>query len=194
MRIRRTVLSLLCAAALAGPAVAQEVTVTTGPRPVIASILVLDQERLFEGSLWGKRVVSEIEAESNALATENRQIEAELSAEEQALTDKRETLPAEEFRPLADAFDAKVIEIRKNQDAKARDLGRLSDAERQAFLATAVPELRKLLAATPGAVAILDRRTVLLSAEAIDITDEAIARIDAALGAGKRPELPPADN
>ncbi|MCV2864376.1 OmpH family outer membrane protein [Albidovulum sediminicola] len=192
MRGLFAVLSL--AVALAVPAAAQEMTVTSGPRPLVASILVLDQERLFEGSLWGKRVIAEIEAESNALAAENRRIEADLQAEEQDLTDKRQTLPTAEFRALADAFDAKVIDIRRNQDTKARDLVRLNDAERQAFLATAVPVLRKLLAETPGAVAILDRRTVLIAADVIDITDEAVARIDATLGAGQRPQLPPAEN
>ncbi|MCV2870077.1 OmpH family outer membrane protein [Defluviimonas sp. WL0002] len=192
MRFWLVALSLAVAAVL--PVAAQEASVTTGPRPVMTSILVLDQERLFEGSLWGKRVVSEIEADSSALAAENRQIESDLETEEQALTEQRKTLPGEEFRALADAFDAKVIEIRRNQDAKARDLARLRDVERQAFLATAVPVLRGLLSETPGALVILDRRSVLIAADVIDITDEAIARIDTALGAGRRPELPSVDN
>ncbi|MCT8328734.1 OmpH family outer membrane protein [Albidovulum sediminis] len=190
--MRAWLAALSVAAALAAPVCAQEVT--TGPRPLAPSVLVLDQERLFEGSLWGKRVVAEIEADSNALSAENRRIEAALSAEEQALTEKRKTLPAEEFRALADAFDAKVVDIRRSQDTKARDIARLGEAEQQAFLATAVPVLRQLLGETPGAVAILDRRSVLIAAEAIDITDIAIARIDAALGAGQRPALPPAEN
>lgn len=190
--MRAWLAALSVAAALAAPLAAQEVT--TGPRPLAPSVLVLDQERLFEGSLWGKRVVAEIEADSNALSAENRQIEAALSAEEQALTEQRKTLPAEEFRALADAFDAKVVDIRRSQDTKARDIARLGEAEQQAFLATAVPVLRQLLGETPGAVAILDRRSVLIAAEAIDITDIAIARIDAALGAGQRPALPPAEN
>ena len=127
----------LLAIALGSPLAAQEVT--TGPRAIAPTVLVLDQERLFEGSLWGKRVVREIEADSTALATENRRIEAELTAEEQALTDQRKLLPAEEFRALADAFDAKVVEIRRSQDAKARDLARLNEIEQQTFLSTAVP-------------------------------------------------------
>ncbi len=182
----------LLAIALGSPLAAQEVT--TGPRAIAPTVLVLDQERLFEGSLWGKRVVREIEADSTALATENRRIEAELTTEEQALTDQRKLLPAEEFRALADAFDAKVVEIRRSQDAKARDLARLNEIEQQTFLSTAVPVLRQMLSEMPGTTAILDRRAVLIAAEAIDITDTAIARIDAALGAGQRPALPPAEN
>jgi len=47
-----------------------------------------------------------------------------------------------------------------------------------------------------GGVVLLDARTVLLRADAVDITDAAIARIDAAIGDGKPPseesESPPA--
>ena len=193
--MRGLVTALALIAALSGPAPAQQaaessVSATSGT----STILTLDQERLFEESQWGQRALAEINADSSDLAAENRRIEAELSAEEQDLANRRATMAAQEFRALADAFDAKVVEIRRNQDAKLRDLNRLSDAERQAFFTAVAPILRDYLLASEGAVAILDRRAILVAADAIDITDEAIALVDTRLGAGQRPTLPPEQN
>jgi Skp family chaperone for outer membrane proteins len=187
--------ALYLAAALGGPAVGQEAGATLLPAqgrtpfpefPLAqpqSPVLTLDQERLFAESAFGRRVAAEIDAASRALARENRAIEAELQAEERALTERRSELPAQEFRALADAFDEKAVGFRRSQDAKARALQRRDEAERQAFLRAALPILADLLAEL-GAVALLDDRAVLLSSESIDVTDRAIERIDTEIGAG----------
>ncbi len=143
--------------------------------------------------LWGKRAAARIEAASTELAAENRRIEAELTAEEKSLTDKRATMPAEEFRAAADAFDAKVTEIRRAQDLKARAIGQMQEAERQRFYTAALPVMGDVLRSR-GAVVVLDSRAIFLAADVIDATEEMIARIDATLGAGEDAPLPdPAD-
>ncbi|MCV2873326.1 OmpH family outer membrane protein [Defluviimonas sp. WL0050] len=177
----RGVLAALVVLALAagfGRAAAQE-TVSPVPSPIVT----LDQERLFSESLWGKRAAERIEARSTELALENRQIEGELTVEERALTDRRATMTPEAFRAAADAFDAKVTEIRQTQDAKLRAIGRLQETERQRFLAAAFPVIGDVVRSR-GAVAVLDSRAIFLAAEAIDITDILIERIDTELGAG----------
>lgn len=146
----------------------------------VSPILVIDQERLFSESRLGERISSEIEAASDTLAAENRRIEAELVAEELSLTERRSSLPPEEFRALADAFDAKVQRLRAEQDEKERALQARGEADRQAFLNSIVPVLGAI-AGERGAVAILDRRAVFLSADRIDVTDEAIRRLNAAI-------------
>ena len=146
---------------------------------IASPILTLDQERLFNGSRVAERVSAEIERRTEDLAAENRRIGARLVAEELELTERRGALPAEEFRALADEFDARVQDIRNAQDAKARELQRLRDEERQNFLRQISPVLAEIVRER-GAVAVLDRRSVFLSAESIDITEEAIARINAA--------------
>ena len=161
------------------PAAAQDLPLGTPT----SAILTIDQDRLFSASAWGRRVAAETEAEAQALAAENRRLEAELSAEEQALTDERSTMPAEEFRAAADAFDAKAVEIRRTQDAKERDLLRRREAERQRFFNTALPVMGRMMQ-DRGASVILERRSVFLAAEALDVTDELIARIDAEIGDG----------
>jgi Skp family chaperone for outer membrane proteins len=186
--VRSGLMALALVAAAAGMPAAEE-----APPPAAASlqtpILTIDQDRLFGETLWGKRVARRVEAGSAALAAENRRIEAELTAEEKALTDKRPTMPAEQFRKLADDFDARVTEFRQTQDGKARSIGRIHDAERQAFFAAALPVMAEVLRGH-GAVAVLDSRAIFLSADAIDATEEMIAQIDAEIGEGKDVEVP----
>lgn len=150
------------------------------------AIATVDQERLFAGSLWGRRVIAELEAAKGSLQAENRKIEADLTQEEQDLTEKRVTLKPEEFRPLADAFDAKVTAIRKEQDRKGRDLAARQDQEQKAFLTAALPIMGEVMT-EHGASVILDKRAVFLAATSIDLTDAIIARLDEKLGAGPAP-------
>ncbi|MBY6114506.1 OmpH family outer membrane protein [Mameliella alba] len=146
-------------------------------------ILVIDFERVFSESAFGRRVNAEIEQQGRAIAAENRKIEAELIEEERKLTDLRPTLAPDEFRKLADAFDEKVQTLRDEQDAKARALGSQTEDARRRFLGVAQPVLEGLLREA-GAVLILERRTVFVAADTIDVTERAIALIDAQIGDG----------
>ncbi|KFI27716.1 hypothetical protein CDV50_08495 [Haematobacter massiliensis] len=151
------------------------------PPAAVTPILTVDQERLFSDSAFGKAGQQALENESRALAAENRRIETELVGEERALTDLRNTLPVDDFRKRAQAFDEKVVRIRQEQDAKSRELGRRTEEDRKRLLQTAVPILAQLVAER-GAVAVLDVRAVLIASSQIDITDDAITRLDKVLG------------
>lgn len=146
-------------------------------------ILTVESDRLFSESLFGQRVAQEIEAESAVLSAENRRIEAELTEEEQRLTERRADMEPQAFRALADAFDEKVQDIRRTQDGKARALNQRTDGDRVVFLQAAAPVLERLMREA-GAVVILERNNVLLSLNATDITDLAIERINTAIGDG----------
>jgi Skp family chaperone for outer membrane proteins len=163
---------------LGGAAPAQELS--TGV--IVSPILTLDQERLLEGTGANARVSAEFRRRSLELAEENRQIEAELVAEELALTERRPELAPEAFRDLADAFHEKVQRLRQEQDGKEADLQRLRDVELQSFLSQILPIVAEILAER-GALMVIDRRAAILSADAIDITDLAIERVNAALDA-----------
>jgi Skp family chaperone for outer membrane proteins len=152
-------------------------------QPAPSAVLVLNQDRLLAQTEFGQRIQSELEAASTALAAENRRIEAQLTEEELQLTELRPTMEADAFRVLADEFDTRVRGIRAAQDAKARDLTAQAEAAQQRFFEEIVPVLLDLVRAR-GASVLIDSRTVLLSAGGIDITDAAIAAIDATLGQG----------
>jgi hypothetical protein len=98
----------------------------------------------------------------------------------------------EAFRAEADAFDQRVQRIRTDQDAKQSALEADVEEGRQEFLNAVTPVLGRLMIETGGAV-ILERRDVFLSASLIDVTEEAIAAIDAQLGNGLTPPEPPPD-
>jgi Skp family chaperone for outer membrane proteins len=147
---------------------------------VAAPLLTLDQDRFFLESDFGKAAIARERTATDALEQENKKIEAELVAEEQALTVDRKTLPTDEFTAKADAFDQKVERIRAEQDAKARSLTETRDTDRKAFLKAAVPVLGELLG-QKKATAILDKNLVILSLSAVDVTDEAITLVNAAL-------------
>ncbi|MBN8630419.1 MAG: OmpH family outer membrane protein [Rhodobacterales bacterium] len=172
---------VLAALFLATQANAQE----TAPVP-LATVLILDQDRFFLESDFGKAAVERERTATAALEQENKRIEADLIAEEQALTDERKTLPAAEFAAKAEAFDQKVERIRSEQDAKSRQLTEARDKDRKAFLQAAVPVLGDLLG-QKQAMVILDKNLVIVSLSAIDVTDEAIALVNAALAKDPAP-------
>ena len=84
------------------------------------------------------------------------------------------------FRAVAEAFDARVVQIRKEQDAKAADLELRRQREQEAFIRVASPILTSLMREA-GARVILERREVLLGDPAMDITAVAIERLNQTL-------------
>jgi len=178
MRRLAALLVLICVLGGIVPVAAQE----AAPTP----ILTLDQDRLYGSSLYGKALEAKSLAESQALAAENRKIEADLAAEEASLTEQRKTVTPEAFQVLADAFDAKVERIRGEQEAKATALKTARDGGRQQFFDAALPVLADLMNQM-GAYAILNHDAVVLSFDSIDVTERAIAAIDTKLGDGSKP-------
>lgn len=151
-----------------------------------SQILIIDTEQLFKLSQFGQRVAQELELEGRDLASENRLIEGALAKEEKELTQQRATMDAENFRVLADAFDEKVQGTRTEQLNKTKALNSKIDTQRVTFLNAAAPILQDLMR-DAGASVLMERRSVVLSMAAVDITAAAIARIDSVLGNGSQP-------
>lgn len=179
--MRLTTLGILAVVLLTGVtpgvAAAQDVGV------VQSEILVLDPDRLFSETLFGKRLNAEYLVKREALIARNRKLEGELEAEEQALTDMRAEKSPEEFKMLADAFDAKVQDIRRDSDRAVRDLELGRERAPVIFMRAVEPVLGQLMQDAGGSV-VLDLRSVLLRTNVIDITELAISRIDQQVGEG----------
>lgn len=171
---RKILLITLLVTGIAAQAVAQ-----VAPSPIV----ILNQDVLYGQSLFGQRVQRLLVEKSDAVSVENRTIEAELLAEELALTEQRPDLEPVDFRAKADAFDLKVEEIRNRQGKKAAEIDTWALGERQRFFQTALPVLVTLTAEL-GAAVVLDSRTVVLATDNIDITQMAITRINETLGDG----------
>lgn len=184
--------ALIALALLSAPLAAQEGQGGQQAAPVHrGAVLTIDTDRIFSESLFGRRVADEYRAATEELGAENRRIEAELTAEEQSLTDRRAAMDPEDFRAEAEAFDIRVQAIRSEQDAKERALQEHLTQGRDAFLSATTSILGELMQEA-GASVILDRRSVFLALGAIDVTEDAIAAIDAAIGDGAEAGLAPA--
>jgi Skp family chaperone for outer membrane proteins len=162
------------------PSVFEVPTVQVAP-----TILTVDIEQLFIQSQFGQRVGQSYAQGREALATENGRIAQALREDELALAAQRSEMDVAVFREEAVAFDEKAQAIRRAQDAKERELEEALSLGRDQFLSVTRPILGELMVER-GAFAILDRRSVLLSLGSIDVTVDAIARIDAAIGDGSQ--------
>ncbi len=181
--------ALVALALLAGPAAAQVI----GASP----FLYINQEAILTGSKAGQALLEEESRQRDALRTESRALDASFEEEERRLTEQRPTLPPAEFRKLSDAFDTRVVEARREQDARANALAQEFDQRRRQFYAEVAPILVTLMDRY-GAKAIFDENSVLLADQSLNITDEVIAEIDAgttgpAPGGNAPPAPPPAE-
>lgn len=187
-RVSAVVLALgLCLGALPFAAPAQE---TAAPGPARFPVLSVDEDRLFTDSRFGKAIIARRDADRGILMTENRKLDAQLEAEERTLTEQRRGMDRAAFAPLADAFNAKAESIRNAQIAKSKDLDSRFEAAQQRFYQAAGPVLVQIMA-EHGAVAIISKRAILVGFDNIDITSEAIGRLDAVLGEGAAPPASP---
>jgi Skp family chaperone for outer membrane proteins len=158
----------LAAALAPAPAAAQEG----------APFLLLNQERILTGSRTGQALLAEEEAARDALRAEAREIDRSFEEEERRLTELRAEIAPEEFRELADAFDDRVVEARREQDQRSNNLVIEFEQRRRQFYNEVGPILVALLSRY-GARAIFDESSVLLADQSLNITDAVIAEIDA---------------
>jgi Skp family chaperone for outer membrane proteins len=180
MRRLALILALAASGAGGGSAWAQSALEAPG---FSAPILTIDQNQLFAGSMFGKAALARLEAGEDALLAENLRIEQGLEEEERALTEQRATLPAAEFRALADAFDVKVEGVRAAQRTKYTDLTAAYEADQQRFIDVALPTIGRVMQER-GALVVVDKQIIVASLKQIDVTDIVIARLDADIGDG----------
>ncbi len=148
-----------------------------------SAILTVETERLFNNSLYGQRIQREFTEAYTALNAENRLKEAELSAEEAELTGLRATLDREEFTKLADEFDVKAQQIRSEQISKETEIRARPEQARQEFLRTVRDVIVEIMLER-RALAVFEIDDIFIAASSLNITDEAIARIDQLIGDG----------
>lgn len=171
------VLAWVTAAVLAAaPVAAQEAATQAAP----TQVYIVDTERLYTDSRFGRSLRGQIEDQITQLNIENERIVADLTAEEQDLARRRPDMDVAEFRAEAAAFDTKVQDIRQARDAKEAELQRAQSNARVTFYNQARPVVWQLMASR-GGVAVIDSRSALVFLRNVDITDAAIEAIDKTL-------------
>lgn len=166
----------ICLAALvafSSPTQAQE----SGPSGV-TPILVVSREKLLNES----RAAKSIQAQADALRDELRESlkarQEALRAEELELTELRETLDSANFDARVAAFTEKVRELKRDTNDAGARLQRAVLAARTELQQAARPVLLALMAER-RALVMLEKDDVVISVTALDVTQEAIDRLDA---------------
>ncbi len=147
------------------------------------ALRTIDDERLFRESQFGQRVAEEIETASRALEAENDQLLEELTAREAELTEQRAEMTVEAFRAAANAFDVQAEEVRRSQAEKRQRLVQFEESERRRFFGSTTQVLQDVLENVGGQV-LIDARAVIIGLPGMDMTDDAIAAMDDAIGDG----------
>ena len=144
-------------------------------------ILIVNVDRIYRESAAG-RSISAAEAELVKQAeTELRARRDALTTEEQALAAERDTLSPSQLEERTAQFRASVAELRQFRRERGVAIQKAVSAARVVLKQALQPVLVAIMRERRAA-AMLDARNVVLSASALDITDEAIRRLDAAAG------------
>lgn len=151
--------------------------------------LFINQERILTASRAGQAILAEEDRQRDTLRTEARALDKSFEDEERKLTDQRPTMQPEEFRKLSDAFDARVVQARRDQDSRATALAQEFDQRRRQFYAQVAPVLVSLMERY-GARAIFDESSVLLADQSLNITQAVIGEIDARAAETEPPDAP----
>lgn len=151
-------------------------------------VATINQDRLFNESSFGNSFSKYISEKTNLLAEENNRIQRELEAEEISLTEKRQELPNDEFRQLADTFNQKVETIREQQAEKLGSLNALRLKARQHFFTQAQPAIVKLMQER-GIQFILNEQAIFIAGASGDITNSAIEKINIVIPTFNETEL-----
>jgi len=163
-------------------------TTDSGEFLPFSTLLTIEQEQLYHRSQLGIALEAMLTAERTKLQSENQAIFNDLSTEEAKLVTLRAETTPEAFSILASAFDDKVQMIRAQQDQKLRDLVRQREDMQQRFMNLVVP-LAAQTARARGGLAVIERGSVFLAVQDIDITADAIRLINENYPEGRIPDM-----
>lgn len=142
------------------------------------SIAIVDVEKIMAEAKAAKDLRAQLDAKKESFQKEFAGKEKQLKETEDSLIKERETLAPEEFAKKRKAYEEKVMETRKLFDKSRNSL--------EKGLAGAMGEMNKNIVEATAAVAeekgydvVLRRENVLIAANALDITKDVLAKIDA---------------
>ncbi|MBQ2263120.1 MAG: OmpH family outer membrane protein [Loktanella sp.] len=163
--------------------VAAQPTVPAEVAPAGPQVLIIDSERLFFETEYGRRISADLAEKSAQLQIENDEIVQSLTEEERSLTQRRPTMDPDAFRAEAAAFDTRVQEVRRDREAKTSELAAEATRARAAFEERVQAVVASIMLER-GAAMVMEQRNVILSVRSANITDDAVARINDTLGDG----------
>ena len=155
-------------------------------------ILIVDLQRVQRdaaASISVRRQITDLRSELEIIVAQRSKA---ISDEEASLAEERERLSPDEFRSRVRDFDKKVF---ANRDFAQREAGKLQalQAQAQASIRRSIAPILSLIMKEREAKLLLDKSQVVLSLEALEVTDEVLARLDEAMPSLVLAPLRPAD-
>jgi len=171
----------ICAALLPPvPAIAQT---SDGPR-VSVPVLIVDMQRIKSDTAAGRDMLAKTIEIRKRIQEGVAERSESLRAEEQRLAEERENLDPEDFREQVRAFEQQVFANREFSERESRRL-QLVLSQASALLRERATAVLSAIMRERRAEVMLDSTQIVLSIERLDITNEAISRLDEIL-----PEMP----
>ena len=171
------IIVVVAAAVSSAPAAAQDASTEALPAAVVA---IVDVQRVMQNARAAQSVRAQVQAFYNSGLSEITGREEELRAEQQELARQRSILSPQAYAEREQAFRTRVGEL----DQRRRGL----DSQLQNILASAENDVRRAMVPIfadisneRGITMIVGRTQIMFAVRAIEITDEVLARLDAAL-------------
>jgi outer membrane protein len=170
---RRLLAICLCLAFTAG--------LTSSPTPVLAqegtAIAILDMERILRDSKAAATLREEIDKQRQAHQTTLREQENALRTADQELARQRAVLSAEAFAAKRKELQEQANGLQQEFVSRQKEMEELfGQGIRQ--VRQALAEVAKEIADERGISLILLKQTIVLASRELDITDEALLRLD----------------
>ncbi len=146
------------------------------------TIAVLDLERVLRDAEAVKSLREVIEAKRAAYQTALRKQEQELAEADQKLARQRAVLSAESFAEKRKELEQRAVNLQRDFLTRQRELER-SYAQGIGQVRAALIKVSKEIAVEQGIDIILQKVTVVLAIRELDITGDALERLNAALPA-----------
>lgn len=140
-------------------------------------IAVIDIQKILSKSSATKSIKSQVEKERKDFLAEIEKKESDLRAGEKALLEKKKSESEDDFLKSRKAFEGKLLEANKfakQNNAALEEAFAKAMATLQRDLFVIVEEI----AAAENYTIVLRRSDVFLSAKAVDITEEALSRLE----------------
>ena len=149
-----------------------------------AVIVVVDLDKVFQGSVAGKQATAELKTRADALQARVTALQTQFGTEQQTLGKSR---PAVQTGPAETAWEAKVRDLQSRQQTAEQELaGRNRDLQLsqrsvlQQFNDGVQPVITAIMK-EHGASLVLPESSTIQHAGAMDITADVLARVDKAL-------------
>jgi Skp family chaperone for outer membrane proteins len=168
--MRRLLIILSCLVLVQIPFIAASHAETT--------IAALNVRKLVEQSAAGKSIQAALKVKRDALQKEADGLEKKMREQQQELIKGRKDMKAEEFEAKKKAFESEFIKSNETIRKKVTDL----DKQRKQALHTLQENIAKVaadIADERKIQIVVDRELVVIVDQSLDLTEEALKRLDA---------------